>query len=331
MIVPLPVEDFMGENFHEAVHLTQELCPDDTKYFFYGSFLIMTLFFFIMAAIGEKYHFKVGHETVFTIIFGIAFSLLLWGVAGNGCLSQNFKFSSSFFFDFMLPPLIFNSGYTMHRKKFFENLGNISIFGLGVTLVCFTIYGLGTILIIQAGPTMINYYTERQNPGETYELSISLTANQALLFAALLCSSDVVAAVSIVDYSQQPKLYSCVFGEGVFNDIISIILYGTVVSLLKSTPNGFTPFIILGEFLMLAFISLSIGCIFGFFTSYCFKHISFVRVNPIIETFLMFAFSMMSYFVSDSIRIAGLQMSGISSLLTCAIIQSHYTYYNLSP
>jgi NhaP-type Na+/H+ or K+/H+ antiporter len=52
-----------------------------------------------------------------------------------------------------------------------------------------------------------------------------------MLFTSLLCSSDVVAAVSIVDYHEQPKLYSCIFGEGVFNDIVSIILFNTVNSL----------------------------------------------------------------------------------------------------
>jgi len=45
----------------------------------------------------------------------------------------------------------------------------------------------------------------------------------------------------------------------------------------------------------------------------------------------MFSFSMVSYFVSEGIVIAGTQMSGITSLLTCGIVQSHYTYYNLSP
>jgi NhaP-type Na+/H+ or K+/H+ antiporter len=56
-----------------------------------------------------------------------------------------------------------------------------------------------------------------------------------------------------------------------------------------------------------------------------------LRVNPITETFVLFAFSMISYFISESIIIAGVQMSGITSLLTCGIVQSHYTYYNLSP
>lgn len=146
-----------------------------------------------------------------------------------------------------------------------------------------------------------------------------------------MCSSDVVAAVSIVSYEQQPKLYSMVFGEGVFNDIVSIILYNTVKGLLTSNFTGATPFIIIGQFIMLAVISLGIGLFFGYVTSFAFKHLSFLRVNPITETFVLFMFSMISYFVSESIVIVNTQMSGITSLLTCGIVQSHYTYYNLSP
>lgn len=60
------------------------------------------------------------------------------------------------------------------------------------------------------------------------EMVIEIPLMQMLLFTSLLCSSDVVAAVSIVSYEAQPKLFSCVFGEGVFNDIVSIILFNTV-------------------------------------------------------------------------------------------------------
>jgi NhaP-type Na+/H+ or K+/H+ antiporter len=162
-------------------------------------------------------------------------------------------------------------------------------------------------------------------------MTITFTPLQALLYAGLMCSSDVVAAVSIVSYEQQPKLFSCVFGEGVFNDIVSIILYNTVKGMLTQSFTAASPFIIIGEFVMLAVISLGLGMIFGFITSFAFKHLAFLRVNPITETFVMFSFSMVSYFVSEGIVIAGTQMSGITSLLTCGIVQSHYTYYNLSP
>ena len=49
-----------------------------------------------------------------------------------------------------------------------------------------------------------------------------------MLVSALLCSSDVIAAISIIKYEEQPKLYSVVFGEGIVNDAVAIILFNTV-------------------------------------------------------------------------------------------------------
>lgn len=154
---------------------------------------------------------------------------------------------------------------------------------------------------------------------------------QVLLFTSLMCSSDVVAAVSIVDYTKQPKLYSCIFGEGCINDIVSIILFNTVVQLQTSEFNWYTVFVIAGKFVLLGVVSLLVGLVMGLLTSFIFKHAPYLRVNAVIETFLMFAFSLASYFISQSIIIAGLEMSGIISLLACGIVQSHYTYYNMSP
>jgi NhaP-type Na+/H+ or K+/H+ antiporter len=154
---------------------------------------------------------------------------------------------------------------------------------------------------------------------------------QILLITALLCSSDVVAAVSIVDYNQQPKLFSCIFGEGVVNDIVSIILFNTILALQSVTFDSSTPFVILFQFVLLGVVSLAIGVLIGFFTSALFKHCGFLRVSAITETFLILALSMASYFLAEMTELAGIRMSGIISLLTCGIVQSHYTYYNLSP
>ena len=68
---------------------------------------------------------------------------------------------------------------------------------------------------------MTNYVDGRTQP-------VSIPIMHLLLFTSLLCSSDVVAAVSIVDEKAQPKLYSCIFGEGVINDIVSIVLFSMV-------------------------------------------------------------------------------------------------------
>ena len=72
--------------------------------------------------------------------------------------------------------------------------------------------------------------------------------------------------------------------------------------------------------MLLGIVSLTVGLVFGFITSFMFKFSPFLRGNAVIETFLIFSFSILSYFVSDCIVLAGIQMSGIISLLTCGII-----------
>lgn len=57
--------------------------------------------------------------------------------------------------------------------------------------------------------------------------------------SALLCSSDAVAALTIVKYDEQPKLFSLIFGEGILNDAVSIVLFKTV--LLYTSENESKP------------------------------------------------------------------------------------------
>jgi sodium/hydrogen exchanger-like protein 6/7/sodium/hydrogen exchanger 8 len=221
----------------------------------------------------------------------------------------------------------------MRKKKFFQNLGNITIFGIFITFVTFFFYSVGTFIVVEYFEIeMTNYYALEHgiDVGENPR-PFTMNVMRICVVAALLCSTDVVAAVSIVDYTKQPKLFSVIFGEGIVNDIVCIILFNTIVNLMSEDFTAGTLFTVLVQFILLGVVSLSIGAIFGFFTSWIFKHASFLRVNAITETFLIIAFSYISYFVSDFTVLAGIRMSGIISLLTCGIVQSHYTYYNLSP
>jgi len=81
---------------------------------------------------------------------------------------------------------------------------------------------------------------------------------------------------------------------------------------------------------MLGVVSILVGLIFGVLCSLIFKHFRFMTVSPIIETFIIFSLCLTAYFTSELLHIAGIQMSGIISLLTAGIFNSHYTYYNLS-
>lgn len=153
-----------------------------------------------------------------------------------------------------------------------------------------------------------------------------LTAAECFVISSLLCSSDVIAAISIIKYEEQPKLFSLVFGEGIVNDAVAIILFNTVSGAIQSGVNIMTPLQIIGSFLALGFGSVGIGIAYGLFASFLLKKLRFITVSSIKETLHIFCFGYLSYSTGE---LAG--MSGIISMLTSGIIMAHYGWYNLSP
>jgi NhaP-type Na+/H+ or K+/H+ antiporter len=56
---------------------------------------------------------------------------------------------------------------------------------------------------------------------------------EIMLVSSLMCSSDVLAAITIIKYEEQPRLFSLVFGEGIVNDAVAIIMFNTVASFIS--------------------------------------------------------------------------------------------------
>ncbi len=145
---------------------------------------------------------------------------------------------------------------------------------------------------------------------------------------SLLCCTDVVAAIAVIKYEQQPKLFSLVFGEGITNDAVCIILFNTVYEFAGpgSEFTGVTPFLILYTFLRLSFWSLFFGIFLGFLSAFVTKQFRFLTVKPTIECTLIFCFGYLSYCVAELFH-----FSGIISLLAAGIVMAKYSWYNLSP
>jgi NhaP-type Na+/H+ or K+/H+ antiporter len=139
---------------------------------------------------------------------------------------------------------------------------------------------------------------------------------EILLMCSLICSSDVVAAVAVVKYEYQPKLFSVIFGEGITNDAVSIILFNTVMHYCgpNSSFTRSTPAKIVGSFVFLCVFSIITGAIVGFISSWIFKKFRLLTHSVIVECALIFCFGYIAYNIAEII-----ECSGIISLLACGI------------
>ena len=146
---------------------------------------------------------------------------------------------------------------------------------------------------------------------------------------SLLCATDVIAAVSLLNPKKQPKLFSMVFGEGIINDAVCIILFNTVNEFAKKEDTEFSGKnlgLVTLDFVLLGLISIIVGLIFGLGQSYLMKKVRSLARDPVAECAIIFAFGYIAYVTAELIH-----QSGIITLLTCAITMAHYGWFNLSP
>lgn len=275
---------------------------------------------------------KFGHEASLVTLIGLALSGLALAFQGNDTVfSDLMEFNGEMFFYFVLPPIVFAAGYNMYRKKFFENITNVLLFGILGTFIAFGMYTLITIIFTRNFNMTQNVYDEDTGTWTTMKLDI--TTEEIVIMCALLCSSDVIAAVSLLNPKTQPKLFSVVFGEGIVNDAVAIILFNTVVKFttpdpITKTGKEFSGMAIPGvaaEFVMLLAGSLVIGLAFGIICALNFKFLRSCTKSSIVESVLIFIWAYLSYIVSEM-----LGFSGIISLLTSGVFMASYAWYNLS-
>lgn len=128
------------------------------------------------------------HETGVAILFGIPVGILLVYV-----FDKPLNFSNRIFFDFILPLIVFGAGYNLKRKRFFRNIGAIGMLGVLVTLFSFVSIGSALYYFSAQG------YIFNWNGWILSSDIVELTLSECLLLGATLSSSDVIAAVTLIN------------------------------------------------------------------------------------------------------------------------------------
>jgi NhaP-type Na+/H+ or K+/H+ antiporter len=156
------------------------------------------------------------HESGVAILLGIFVGLIIkYG------MGKTIAFDESSLFYFILPPIIFSAGYTLKRKNFIANFSYIFMFGLFGTII--------SMLILSYIVISVNDYLFSNMEYRMFRLS----DYECLLLCSILCASDSVAALTIIKKKDYPKLNSILFGEGIINDAVSILLFRAIEDLIR--------------------------------------------------------------------------------------------------
>jgi NhaP-type Na+/H+ or K+/H+ antiporter len=101
-----------------------------------------------------------------------------------------------------------------------------------------------------------------------------LTLTEVMMISSVMCATDTVAAITLIKSDRYPVLNAVLFGEGIINDAVAIILFRTISELKLNDAGEFTLMIVMEmsfNFTYLFFFSVAFGTITGFGLSYLFK------------------------------------------------------------
>ncbi|XP_059667003.1 sodium/hydrogen exchanger 6 [Cornus florida] len=270
--------------------------------------IMMLVLSFVLGHVLRRHRFYYLPEASASLLIG----LIVGGLANISNTETSirtwFNFHEEFFFLFLLPPIIFQSGFSLAPKPFFSNFGGIVTFAILGTLIASIVTG---VLVYLGGVMYLMY---------------RLPFVECLMFGALISATDPVTVLSIFqELGTDTNLYALVFGESVLNDAMAISLYRTM-SLVRSHSSGQNFFMLIVRFLETFVGSMSAGVGVGFTSALLFKYAGLDIDNlQNLECCLVVLFPYFSYMLAE-----GLGLSGIVSILFTGIVMKHYTFSNLS-
>lgn len=160
----------------------------------------------------------------------------------NQDLMSILSFEPHAFFLLLLPPIMFDAGFSLNKVNFFSNIFPIASFAIFGTIIASIVFSL--VIYI---------------PGY-YNGMYPLTLGECLQFGSLISAVDPVATISIFkNFGINKSIYFLVFGESIMNDAVSIALNNTF-AVLSETDAEFSSkqiLALIGNFFVIFFGSIA--------------------------------------------------------------------------
>jgi sodium/hydrogen exchanger 8 len=279
--------------------------------------LILLILLILSLIIGQLLRIrdcKYLNETAVATLIGVGLGAMLMSQS-PASVGGVMRLNTEIFLLLILPPVIFESGFSLDKAMFFKELGGILTFAFLGTLISSSVTGL---LLYAAG--FAPYVRVRSWQ------SLSLVASFA--FGTLLSATDTLAVLGIMrDMQVHRQLYTLIFGESIFNDAITVVLYRTFVALHHDDDAWEDCFQAIWRFFYVFFTSFFVGVLAALAVSFLLKFIE--RSSPAnrlhIEASAVVFGPWVCYLVAEA-----LQLSGIVSILFCGMFMARYTVPNLS-
>ena len=187
-------------------------------------------------------------ESILAIILGFISSLPLCSAS-----TRPGKDFDTIFFLYLVPPILFESGYSLNQKDFFRNFTAILLFAVVGTVISSLVAGMGLFYLASAG-AFSGLSTESPKEG--------------MLFGTLLSATDTVATIAVLrQMGVDPQLYALIFGESVLNDAVAVVLFQTVSSLSDGEADfhvsGHAILSTMARFVGVFLGSVMLGIVFG--------------------------------------------------------------------
>jgi len=273
---------------------------------------IIALWIFVssLAKIGFHMTPKLHHifpESCLLIVVGIIIGFLLFWTSKHEPPST---LTPDVFFLFMLPPIIFDAGYFMPNRLFFDHLGTILLMAVVGTIfnaMCIgaALYGCGVLGA---------FGTDHPGILETF------------LFSSLISAVDPVAVLAVFEEIHVDEiLYIVVFGESLLNDAVTVVLYhmfeayvdiGVDNIQVNDVLKGFASFIVV------AIGGTVVGIIWGYVTGFVTRFTNHARI---LEPLFVFTMAYLSYLNAEIFH-----LSGIMAITFCGITMKNYVERNIS-